>query len=253
MKKSVLYLFATIFAFGSCSMNNNDESFDDSEIFEEYFEEWGITIPYRDVSKSETYHLLENLIDDIQDNLFFSLPMYSSYTRIYSPTEFNDSLRSNKAAAALFEREDCVFVFISTYLTSIKANKYLTVDFPNCTGCETVGPINSLFHFRFEWVLSSEIFLSKMNKTETVQLIALVLERIKYEKRSPYPFSILISIMLLNNYTPFVEDVKPTIMELNLCRYGLKSTEGYITMPGVDDQASDLIVGYAKQFINDNK
>jgi len=46
-----LALFLT---FGSCSM----DKLNDAGIIE-YFEEWDITIPYQDVSKSKTYKLLD--------------------------------------------------------------------------------------------------------------------------------------------------------------------------------------------------
>jgi hypothetical protein len=253
MKKPVLYVLVILLAFCSCStkddseFNDSDDSeFDASEMFKEIFENWDC----QDVFKSETYHLLETLIDYIDEKLLYPLPSWSSYRHTYYPTVFNDTLQKNKEAVAFFKKEDCVFVLISTYLTAIKTNKYLMIEVPDCTGCD--GFIENMWYSYLEWVLSSNMFISKMNATERIQLMVLVLERIKYEKRGAYAFSIPISIMLSSNYTSFVNDVKPKLREVNLCRYGLQSNDN-ITVPGIDDQTSDLIIGYAKRFIKDNK
>ena len=92
--------------------------------------------------------------------------------------------------------------------------------------------------------------MSKFNVTEKVQLMVLALESIKYgDWSSPLNTSIMISIMLSSDYTPFINEVKPLLREgrhnavyildrnLNLDQF----------------QEFDLISGYAKQFINDNK
>jgi hypothetical protein len=58
---------------------------------------------------------------------------------------------------------------------------------------------------------------------------------------------IMISIMLSSNYTPFVKNVKPILCESPMgVSYGLDC-------PISLDQFENLITGYAKQFINDNK
>jgi len=253
MKKSVLYGLAMLLVLCSCSPK-------DEIIDSEFFEEWGITIPYRDVSKSETYHLLKNLLDYMYKDMMPPLPVWSNYTYTFFPTEFNDSLRNNKEAVALFEKEDCVSVLISTYLTAIKTNQYLAIDVSFAQPVYYEFIKDERYHY-LEWILSSEMFLSEMNGTEKVQLMVLALERMKYETLSSLPFSIMISIMLSSNYPPFIEDVQPMLIELNSCRYCVVSNDFNAIpvmgvpyyLPGVDDEASDLIIRYAKQFINENK
>jgi len=252
MKKIVFYVLTLVLTLSSCSFESDEDN--------------------QDISKPKTYYLLTNLINYIDKNLMSVVPDLRSSLHPIFPTEFNKILRSNKEATTLFEREDCVEFLISTYETAINTNKYLMVDVPNCIGC--YGFVEDMWYFYLEWVLSSEMFMYKMNINEKVELMELALERINYEKRSPYPFNILISIMLSSNYNKFVQDVKPMLIELSSYYYGLKSndyyvktvvtfvdgqegtnliTEGYISVPGLDEQASDLIQKYAQQFINDNK
>ena len=85
MKKFVIYLLAILFALSFCSKKDKIDG--------EYFEEYGITVPYKDVSDSETYNLLEALLDHIEKildilfmilsfflilNLIFILPLQST-------------------------------------------------------------------------------------------------------------------------------------------------------------------------------
>ena len=194
--KPVLYVLAMLMAFSSCSKD------DDPEIFEEVFDEWGIVIPYQDVSKSQTYHLLEELVDHIDNKM--QVPTVTSRAanfNFFSVTVFNAYLRVNKEATAFFSREDCVSVLISTYLNELKIER------------------RSEYHLQInfdilELLLASDVFISKMNKSEKCQLMALALARAKYENYSfSYSFNIMISIMLSMQYTPFVENVKPMLRE----------------------------------------
>ena len=236
MKKSVLYLLAILFVFSSCS----EDEFNDTEIFFEYFEEWGITVPYQDVSNSKTYSLLKNLIDYLDENQTKTITFPSSSLNHPSVTHFNNFLRNSEEAANFFKRRDCVFVLISTYLINLK------------TECGYVDNYNFKFAF-LELVLSSDMCMSKMNVAEKVQLMALALERIKYEKCGLNPFNIVISIMLSSNYIPFlnaVNDINPILLEC--LRTGTHSV--MIDDSGtVTQYTDDLIKKYAKQFINDNK
>jgi len=258
MKKLFFYVLAILFSLSSCSTKDSDILEDTSDILANIFEEWGIAIPYRDVSKSKTYHLLEALLDDMSKNLLPPQPVHSSYYPTLSPTELNNYLQDNQEAVALFKRADCKFVLISKYLTNLKADHSL--------GYNRMRKYNF-----FEMLLSSNMFLSELNTTEKVQLMVLALERYKYIESFGYenyflPFTIMISIMLQSNYPPFVEDVEPMLIEQLYCGYGLKSEdyhvtfvdgnfikEGNIALPGIHVQASDLVIRYAKQYINDNK
>ena len=235
MKKSVFYVFAILLAFSSCS---KADEFNDS-LFEEYFGDWGC----QDVSDSETYHLLEALIDNMDENQGYLFLFPSSYNNYPSVTKFNEYMWDNKEAATFFERDDCVSVLISTYLNSLKMNRYKAVD--------DGWLLENQWLFLFDYVLTSEICMSKMNVKEKVQLMVLVLERVKYEFINLTDLTIMISIMLSSTYAPFVNDVKPMLREAAMGTvYWLQTDDGRsLTV----NQFTDLITGYARQFINDKK
>ena len=233
MKKSALYILAILFALSSCSKKEDKV---------EYFEEYGIMVPYRDVSKSATYHLLEVLIDHIKNNNvnIAYLPGF-----IPSVTKFNQYLWNNKEAAAFLERKDCASVLISTYFNCMKKpNKCIKLDSTGMWKCED----EDIFFWFLSYFMTSEICMSKMNLTEKVHLMALTLESTKYEfMTSPFNNNIMISIMLSSNYTPFVEDIKPKL------RQAIGGVSYWVEMGGDYYQQDALIKKYAKQFINDNK
>ena len=241
IKKLVLYVLSILLVLSSCS----SDELNGSGSFKEYFGEWVA----QDVSKSESFNLLAALIDEMDENLLLPQPIYSSYIPPLYPTELNNYLQDNKEAVALFEREDCVYVLISTYQATTTKTEYHLDN-------------NSKKKFLlFEMVLSSDMFISKMNASEKSQLMVLALASPNNVGGLPgyggsgnvgNPFTIMISIMLSSNYPPFVEDIKPMLVELG-SGYGLQSTENAITVPGIDSQATDLIRGYAQQFLNDNK
>jgi len=246
MKKSVLYVFAILLALSSCSKEDGDH-----DILEEILKEWGITIPYQDVSKSKTHKLLENLLDNLSENLLPIQPHYSSSMPTLYLTEFNSYLQNNKEADVFFERKDCVSVLLSEYLTNLKtAYNWGNMDYKEFKNQRT-------FSF-FEMLLSSDMFMYKMNLTEKVQLMVLALERAKYtDFCSPHPFTIMISIMLSSNYLSFINGIKPMLVESSPCFYNLRMDDSW-ALPGgcmfdSHAQATDLIIGYAKRFINDNK
>jgi len=246
MKKSVTYVFTILLALNSCSMEDNEQ-----DMLKEIYKEWGITISYQDVFNSETYYLLENLLDSLNENLLLPQPVHSSYMPTLFPTEMNNYLRNSNEAAVFFDREeDCISVLISTYLTNLKTAYNMSyLDYEDLKN-------HRKFNF-FEMLLSSEMLLSKMSSTEKVQLMVLAFERAKYTKFcSPHPFTIMISIMLSSNYLPFINDIVPMIIECSPCIYCLKMNNDTL-LPGSSEnkhsQATDLIKRYAKQFIKDNK
>ena len=251
MKKSVLYVLTIILAISSCSKKN------DSEIFDEYFEEWDITIPYQDVSQSETYHLLDALIDNECTWGVRSVFSNSSCGCSLSQTEINNSFLKIEAMTDIFTRKDCVYVLISTYLTSLKTGKHFSID-SNIISC--MGNPRDFWFFGLESLLSTDMLISKMKVKEKCQLMVLALEYAKHVEKFSLPisrsFTIMISIMLSSNYTPFVDDIKPMLIEVIPSGYCLRMND-YIAIPGgneyCDLKANDLIKRYAKQFINDNK
>jgi hypothetical protein len=228
MKKFALYLLSILMALNSCSMNEYGEP------VEMYYEDWGITVPYQDVSKSKTYIFLKALIDQIDKNQVYLITYPSNDIDYPYVTKFNEYLWNSKEAADFFKRKDCIPVLISTYIVNLKAER----------------DIRSTI---LDLLLASDIFMSKMNITEKKQLMVLALERAKYlEYSRPGPFTIMISIMLSSNYTPFVEDVKPRLRETSVYYY-LNVDDNYSIRPGYNIQANDLIIGYATQFLNHNK
>lgn len=238
MKKSFLYIIAIFFALSSCSKND--------DIFEQYFEDWDMMIPYQNVSKSKTYKLLDALIDNMDKNEVYIINFPSNSLNYPSVTKFNEYLWNNKETNAFFERGDCAFVLISTYLSSLKTNRYKAVDDGFVLG-------NKWLHL-FDYVLTSEICMSNMNVAEKVRLMVLALERLKYGFTNVFndgsnmistnllDYNIMISIMLSSNYTPFVNDIKPMLREAGMgAVYAVPFDNFY------------LIPECARQFINDNK
>ena len=117
--------------------------------------------------------------------------------------------------------------------------------------------------FRIAIIRQSSIINNKlrlkgayMNVTQKIQMMVMALKAYKqYERDFTFiahrPFNIMITIMLSSNYPPFVKDVKPMLVE-RTGGYFLKSDD-YYGQPGHHVEASDLIIKYAEQFINDHK
>ena len=178
----------------------------------------------------------------------------------YVVTWFNKSLRNSKEAIALFKRDDCVSVLISAYQAVI-AEIILLQKKAVSMWLVTEG------YDYLELILFSDMFMEKMNITEKVNLMELALEldleKSKIEYHNIFTINIMISIMLSSNYPPFVNDIKPLLREnsMGIAYYlvmypDCASTYGTDIEPCVIidfGQAHDLIKGYAKQFINDNK
>ena len=241
LKKLNLLLLAGILAMYSCSMNDDINKEDNTTIdyaisqsFKEYFNDW----EYQDVSKTETYNLMQTLINDLLEG-FLRIDTFYDTTNSSMPTisltGFNNYLWDSKEAVAFFDREDCFFVIASTIMTTLKTQRNDQIK-------------------AIELLIASDMFLSKTNLTEKKQLIVLALERVKNDKYlNVNPFTIMISIMLSSNYISFVEDVKPMLSEVTpLVCYSLKMKDGF-KIPGYrveDFEATDLILKYTMQFLN---
>jgi len=264
MKKSVFILVLLLFVLAACSepVKHNEpepvepntdpveelaciEKESDCEhdyiTFEEYFGNWDSNVFYQDIYDSETYLLLDALIDHIDKNqirLFI-------YGNVHYPsvTKFNEYLWNNKEADAFFKREDCVYVLITTYLYYLETDRMGEKEF-----------VMSWLSF-FDHVLTSELCMSKMDLTEKIQLMVLALIRYKYgftmistegynmTSTNYVVTNIMISIMLSSKYTPFMNDIKPLVSE---------SAMGALYYMFPYDNLC-LIPIYARQFINDNK
>jgi len=249
MKNSFLYLLVILLSFYSCSSKDEERDIDEDNMkFEDYLEEWDMIMYYQDVSQSETYHLMETLIDFMDKNQMYFISFPSSDLNHKSVSHFNDYLSRSEEAVDFFIREDCTFVLLSTYLTSLDTERYTREQSKEYTMEEQFS--NARFSF-LELLLSSDIFMSKMNIKEKCQLMILALESQKYKRLgvNSYSFNIMISIMLSNNYTPFVNDVKPLLLESQgYVFYHLLTTNDY----GIDGM-DEVITKYARQFIKDNK
>ena len=266
MKKSVIYAIALLLVLSSCTPKvvpndpiiHEEPSFsfppiEDYDILATIFENWGITIPYEDVTQLETYHLFESVIEYMDKNQVRLLAYPSSAWQHQSVTWFNERFRESKEADAFFQKEDCGYVLISTYLDYLMTKRYLIIDDEFWA--------NKFFCF-LSYVLHSEMCMDKLNITEKVQLMALALEKSKHNSYQPRTFMIMISIMLSSNYPPFVEEVKPQLTQAasGVCYCFLSWNNGKTNCPGwgndtegVDTESNVFIRGYAMQFINDNK
>ena len=263
--KSILYLLVILFALSSCSKSkNNDTEVSNeekkSEVSSKISDEHDITIPYQDkevlyLETLETYDLLEALIDYIDKNQVQLITFPANSLDYPSVTMYNRYLKDSKEAVALFKREDCVSVLISTYLTSIREGRHLKK-----YDDEPPWSANNMWFRNLSLVLASEMCMSEMNVAEKVQLMTLALEIADYYNMN----MIMISIMLTSNYIPFVEDIKPMLRQfIGTVGYYLEMSEAYQQTTDIDPvtgysqqvahQANDLIKSYAKQFINDNK
>jgi len=264
MKKSVIYVLSIFLTLCSCSPksvpddpkpdppeeeNEEIDIFKDccevcfDEFVEKHFDEYFEDLDYQYAYETETYHLLEAVIDYIGRNHGPLIGHPSSSFDYPSITKFNERFRDSEETAALFEREDCGFVLISIYLDYLITKRYLTID--------SEWGISKWYRNRFftylEVILFSEMCMEKLNTKEKVQLMALVLERMKCRISNTYCFNIVISIMLSSDYPPFINDLKPMLHENNGAAF-------YIYLPWENaEQARDLTIIYAIQFINDNK
>jgi len=208
MKKPVIYALAIVLALSSCSSNDvtgepdipeipeipdnpcpTKEKSNESEepiIFDDYFEEYFGDWDYQDVFESETYHLLEAVIDYVDKHQGRLVAYPSSNIFHQSVTWFNNEFRKSEVAVAFLKRDDSGQILISTHLDCLTTKSYLMLD------SEWWG--NTFFTF-LELVLSSEMYTSAINKTEKVQLMVLALERAKHEFYGRWHFHIMISIM----------------------------------------------------------
>jgi len=172
----------------------------------------------------------------------------SASSNLYNPsvTEFNSSLRKNKIAIEFFKRRDCFPVLASKYLTLINENECRPME-----GGFRVGKIDYI-----EKLLASDLCMSVLNKNKKNQLMAMALafeekNRVCYnEIFLAQTYTIMISIMLWDNYTPFIENVGPRIRE-GAVGYYLVESNGDILCNCLLFSHVELIVKYAKEFLNE--
>jgi len=176
----------------------------------------------------------------------------SSSNSFYNPsfTYFNSLFSKNKVAVEFFNRSDCFPVIASKYLTLIndKENECHAKE-----GGYQGGDIDYI-----EKVLASDLCMSVMNDNKKNQIMTLALAY--HEKNNvcdnyaflAQTYTIMISILLWEKYTPFIEEVGPRIRE--------GSVGYYLIEPNGDTLCNcllishvELIVKHAKEFLNEQK
>ena len=166
-------------------------------------------------------------------------------SNMYAPsvTIFNHRLREKKVAVELFTRGDFFPVLASKYLSIIKVTEY-----------DGHSLVSSNGQFNLQWLLASDMCMSAMSEKEKIQLMAMALERTKYAIgiENMYPCLIMIAIMKSCKYAPFMEDIEPRLGEV-LCGYAMREPDGTIPLHALNSHERDIIIKYAKQFLNEQK
>lgn len=257
-----------LFSLTACSKNYSEDSFEEFlkefellDIYNggictsvtdavKYPNPWTIDIERVFVISDETIRsmstcgLFVTLIEDPSDQTWKPWCSYCS-TDIPGVTIFNNRLKANKVAIELFERDDYYPVLASKYLTVLKFKEV------HQDGSIINMPLNISY---LEMLLASDMCISTLREKEQIQLLAMALERTKYtDVLKHITYHIMIAIMDLYNYAPFVEDIKPRLFE---------TTFGYSLLNLQDDEPynftlsmpqADIIKEYATQFLNEQK
>ena len=268
----ILSLFLAL-ALNSCVANMSDNeinSFGDFN-FDGSLSEWNKT--FQNVCPSVTDAVMRPVIWNvdversfvISDNTIKSMstcgllvtllefPVYppmNNSTVSPSVTEFNAVLQKSKLAKEFFKRHDCFPVLVSKYLTLINEFKC----FPMEGGFEA-PQIDYI-----EKLLASDLCMSVLDNNKKNQLMAMALA---FEEKNrgcftdviflPQTYTIMISIMQVRNYTPFIEEVGPRIREASAGYYLDDEPIGDIQYFCLTVSDAKLIVKYAKDFLNEQK
>ena len=275
MKKSVYIVLIMLLLLTECSKDSSDCP----DSLDSFLDEWGLLsyresvcpavtdaieypefwydvlnpfVPHEETIRStSTCGLLETLLEH---PLFI---MMTPSSDLFQPrvSMFNDELQANKVTVELFNRGDFYPVLVSKYLSVIKVSDYLER-----------GDL-----YFIQWLFASDMCMSAMSEKEKIKLMAMALERTKYAKNMDYinPCLMMIAIMKSCNFAPFMEDIEPRLIE-TLTGYTMidpgvepRFVEylGYThVVPGfgittniLTSDHRDIIVEYAKQFLNEQK
>jgi hypothetical protein len=150
-------------------------------------------------------------------------------------TRFNEKLREREAVTELFKRSDCFSALEAKYQSIIQEKK----------------KEYSMLIAYFEMLLASDLCMSALHKSEKVRLLELALEKVAYEtEHAREACHIMIAVMQSCNYAPFMEEVQPRLRE-TINGYTLSAPDDTILILGLVTQGYDLIISYAKQFLNE--
>ena len=188
------------------------------------------------VHSMSTCGLLETMI--LHEGTFmggfpFSSPA-SSYRGNPGVADFNSKLRTNKVAVEFFKREDCVSVLASRYLSFIAA----MID-------ENYRYVNWMLSL--EMLVSSDMYMSVLSKKEKILFMAMGLEITKYSEHLLGTMHIMIAVMKICNYTPFMEEVWPKLMDRSK-GYIFDPLGGNLVSTGITSAQAGIIIHYANQF-----
>jgi hypothetical protein len=145
-------------------------------------------------------------------------------------TQLDNSMTRDKVGIEFFKRNDYFDVVSSQYQIKLKNNQ------------ETADKTSY-----FEIILATDMSMSALKKNEKVMLLFLSVEKVStYQDYSDYtPFYIMVSVMKVCKYPPFMKEINPDINEW-MQRYYDPFTSTYI-LP------NKKIYSYAKQFLTDLK
>jgi len=149
-------------------------------------------IPDETVQTMSTCGLLETLMTHPQNFTPWFATSISSEMYIPAFTIFNENLWKNNVAVELFKRDDFFTVLASKYLSLLKVNRDKQP--------ERVAYL--------EILLVSDMCMDVLNEREKYQLVAMALERMKYDTYVIETRHIMAVIMRDFNYTPLLEEVE---------------------------------------------
>ena len=206
------------------------------------------------VRSMSTCGLLETMMLHKDTPLVFPFDHISSQDRtIPGVANFNSKLRTNKVAVEFFKREDCISALVSKYLSIMPA---------------ALIDLNSYSYFQWmivvEMLISSDMCMSLLSEKEKILFMAMALERAKIlfieigsdlEMYSGYitgTLHIMIAVMKLYNYTPFIEEVWPKLMDC-MFGYAFDPMAESLMAWGLTHAQAGIIIHYAKQFYQQTK
>jgi CRISPR-associated protein Cas8b1/Cst1 subtype I-B len=180
-----------------------------------------------------TAALLETLLDRpvTGDHL---MPWCSHCSDLYlsGVTMFNDAVKNESNAVNFFNSDDSFVVLVSKYNSIIN---------------EEGGKVGWLPFF--EMLLASDLCIDSLNESEKIELMALALKRLDYEKVFVNETChIMISIMKSCNYAPFIEDIVPKLQETT---WGYTFNVNDDVYCGMVNYHANILIKYANQFLSE--
>ncbi|MDR2910337.1 MAG: hypothetical protein LBV47_03085 [Bacteroidales bacterium] len=206
----------------------------------DYPEPWTVdiaktfVIPDETINSMSTCGLLATLLEHPENGMFRPWCTYCSNSELPGVTMLNDELRENKVAVELFKRDDYFSVLASKYLTIIEKKEYY------------YGQTEY-----FEMLLASDMCMSMLNENEKIQLMVMALKKATSKSESigvNETCHIMVAVMQSCNYILFKKDVGTKLRETSM-GYSMDISDDIMYL-GLNSH-SDIIVKYAKKFLNE--